>query len=445
MLNRTTTETKNQKITENNGMSLATAAAKDAIDIRLEQCFKDAQEHLNYKGSSDINALWLFISERNIDDFETGEQSIILRLHKEISGMLMPNTPEMSILAPDDIVLISANNSEEKLKKELRDISPGIATGYKIGEIDLVFPGGALSVIAAPTSHGKTTALINFSLGALKQNTNTKVCFFTYEESSASILTLFLNTYLNEELSKNNRRSITAYFQGDTTQYIEWIGDKKQYFRDKKETFFKELIDSGRLKVIYPEMRVEKLIASIWYLKANTNVSLICIDYLQLLKLDKPGKSRVEELKEICMLFKDCAIQTGLPIVFTAQFNRTVTTEANVFYTNISEAGDIERIAHLIIGMYNRNFLLDKDGNKGKDGKPKDQESKVYLEVLKGRGIGNGQSCVMDFNGNLGTITQVTTTTPLASGPTQRDSDNEDQPDYKSAISLRKPQQQKVF
>jgi hypothetical protein len=73
----------------------------------------------------------------------------------------------------------------------------------------------------------------------------------------------------------------------------------------------------------------------------------------------------------------------------------------------IGEAGDIERVAHTIIGLWNRNYEgLTEEGNKGRDGKPKPKESAIYLEILKGRETGIGHNSVFDLNGNAGKITR---------------------------------------
>ena len=108
----------------------------------------------------------------------------------------------------------------------------------------------------------------------------------------------------------------------------------------------------------------------------------------------------------MCLALKDCSVETGLPIVLGAQFNRQVTCEADLSPIYISEAGDIERIASLILGFWNRNFLgFTKDGNKTKDGKIiKDKRPEIYLEVLKGRKIGNGHNSILSFHGNMGKI-----------------------------------------
>ncbi|MBS1988850.1 hypothetical protein JST56_07755 [Candidatus Dependentiae bacterium] len=280
-------------------------------------------------------------------------------------------------------------NSEEEIIKELQLVSPGISTGYKIGAIDLSFPGGAVSIIAAPTGHGKTTALINFTLGALERNPDQDAYFFTYEESGASILSLFVNSWVNKNLSnksigalsKNNRKSIENYFRSGTDEFF--TDTLRSLFKMHKDQFFQDLINTERLKVFYSDWTANQLIEAIHFIKNNRpRTGLIVIDYMQLLKLSNSKISRQEELKKICLMLKDCAIKTGLPIVLAAQFNRTVVTESELRSENIGEAGDIERIASLILGMFN----LDTDT--------------TYFKVLKGRSIGKDHQEFMSFNGN---------------------------------------------
>ena len=104
-------------------------------------------------------------------------------------------------------------------------------------------------------------------------------------------------------------------------------------------------------------------------------------------------------------MLKDCAHKTGLPIILAAQFNRNVTAEADLSPVNIRESADIEQIASLIVGMFNRNFTtMSRTGNIGKDGKVKEKESVIYFEILKGRNVGSGHSSIMDFDGNKGLI-----------------------------------------
>jgi replicative DNA helicase len=299
--------------------------------------------------------------------------------------------------------------SEEKIREEIQNTSPGVNVGFTIGDIELKLPGGAISILAGPTSHGKTTQLINFSLGALNDpnQRDKSVYFFSYEESRSAIVSSFLNTYIGEPLSANNRESIKSYFRIGDMRFMTSDGRPRAIFENKKNMFFNELIKTGRLNIFYSEFSAQELVAAIRFLKKNTNVGLICVDYMQLLKLGSGSfsGSRQEELKQVCLLLKDCAVDTGLPILLAAQFSRQVTCEADLSPIYISEAGDIERVANLILGFWNRDFEgFTRDGNKSKNGKVIPKEPAIYMEILKGREVGAGHSEVFDFNGNSGKL-----------------------------------------
>jgi len=258
--------------------------------------------------------------------------------------------------------------TEEAVIAELQGLSESVETGYSLSEdVKVAFPAGAITAVVAPTGHGKTRALINFSLGVLKENPDKSVYFFTYEENRAAILTLFLNTYINEELSKNNRASIKQYFKNrGADRFKYFIKDKSipvsegesqslsAYFEEKKDKFFAEVLSPGRLNIIYCEHDVDQLLQIIQELKVKKeDLGLICIDYIQLLN-DRTGK--------------------------TPFFSR-------LHPTKIGEAGDIERIANLIIGIFDNR-----------------EESKLHIEILKGREIGAGQRANFGYNGNSGKI-----------------------------------------
>jgi replicative DNA helicase len=279
--------------------------------------------------------------------------------------------------------------TEEDIAEEIRKISPGIPTGFRIGPLDLKLEGGEISVIAAPTGHGKTSFLINLLMGTLEQNPNSSAYLFSYEEARAPVLSLALNCFIGKKLSINNRESIKAYFRDGHVQYIS--EPMRTIFLQEKNRFFAELIEKRRLNIFYSSYSAEQLIDAIRFLaKQDLKPSIICIDYMQLLRLNNTGKivSRQEELKEICLLLKDTAVETGLPILIAAQFNRTVQSETELLAQAIGEAGDIERIAALILGLWNRKF-----------GQEKTQDA-IYVKVLKGRNIPMGSDEVFDFDGN---------------------------------------------
>lgn len=296
--------------------------------------------------------------------------------------------------------------SKKDIVEELQNISPGVKAGLKIGDIDLEFPGGAISIIAAPTSHGKTTMLINNALGVLEHNEKTSVYFFSLEESRASIMTCFANTRMGVKVSNNNRKTIDSFLREGTTKYVTSEANAEQ-FKIDIDSVFTSLTEAGALNVFYADMSAEELCSAIHYLKKKKpGLGAVFIDYMQLLSLKKSQRgSRQEELKEVCIMLKDCAVETGLPIILGAQFSRKVTCEGDISPIFISEAGDIERIASLILGFWNREIEgFTKDGNLDKQENKIPKASKIYAEVLKGRKIGSGHNTVLSFNGNLGIL-----------------------------------------
>lgn len=296
---------------------------------------------------------------------------------------------------------------EDELKERQANKPDSLNSGYTIGGEPLLLPSGAISILTAPTSHGKTTFLINMALNVAQSNPETETYLFSYEEDGDSILINTLNTYMDEEISSNNRRTLKSYFTTGSTEYIK--SQSKDFFTTTKDKFFRELIETRRLNIHYSSYNSDTLIEAIRYLHKHAKPGAIFIDYIQLLNLPE-GKyktySRQEEIKEICIALKDVAVETGLPIILGAQFNREVVNQLKLHATKIGEAGDIERIANLIVGFWNNNFKplategeLNEINNKGVT-----TSDTLYTTILKNRGGRVGLEEILSFNGNTGKI-----------------------------------------
>jgi DNA primase catalytic core len=311
--------------------------------------------------------------------------------------------------------------SEAQIREEEKHLPDSLNTGFKIHEEDLLLPGGAITVYAAPTNHGKTIFLINTVLNVAERYPDKKFIFFTYEEKATSIIQYFLNAYVDLDLnssSKTNRRVLKDYFKTGSTQFIS--SENMAYFFEKKEEFFKTYIETGRIIVKYINYNSQELTLATRYLhKQEPNLGGVFIDYFQLINL--PGEikraerigSRQEELKQICIGLKDTAVDTGLPITLAAQFNREVTNLQRLHPTNIGEAGDIERIVNTLIGLWSMNK---KSVLKGINEAEMEEintkihkrnlmgevEKNMYLEILKSRDLPTGSYDFLSFNGNTG-------------------------------------------
>ena len=73
---------------------------------------------------------------------------------------------------------------ENELKERLISKPESLSSGYTIGGEELLLPSGAISVFAAPTSHGKTTFLINLALNIATASPDKETYLFSYEAVS---------------------------------------------------------------------------------------------------------------------------------------------------------------------------------------------------------------------------------------------------------------------
>jgi len=299
------------------------------------------------------------------------------------------------------------STKEDEMRSRLVNKPDSLNSGYTIAGEELLLPSGAISIFAAPTSHGKTTLLINTALNVAKTYDDKEILFFSYEEDRDSIVINALNTFLEFDISLNNRKTLKSYFTTGSTQFIKT--DVRDYFKAKKDLFFSELIEDRRLNINYSSYDSDTLIEAIRYLHKNTSIGAVFIDYIQLLNLPK-GKyktySRQEEIKEICIALKDLAVETGLPIILGSQFNREVVNQLRLHATKLGEAGDIERIANLIVGFWNNNFKplgtpaeLSEISQMGCDNR-----NTLYAKVLKNRGGVVEVDEILNFKGNTGKI-----------------------------------------
>lgn len=322
-----------------------------------------------------------------------------------------------------DYASLFETTTEQAVKDEEANQPDSLDSGFFIAGDPLLLPAGAISVFAAATGHGKTLALINTVLNVAVANPEKQYVFFTYEERAASIIQYFLNAYIDINLNSgsHNRRLYKQYFKTGSTQFI--LADKQKDFNEGKEAFFKTFIETGRILVKYIDYDAKELNGAIEYISKNPKVAGVFIDYFQLLSQPsdkgKTHNSRQEELKEVCLALKTVAVNTGLPVVLAAQFNREVTNLERLHPTHIGEAGDIERIVNTLIGiwaMYKKPLLKGiNEGEKdainvkvqaaNKHRKTQiNEEQGMYMEILKSRDLKSGGWEIFDYNGNTGRI-----------------------------------------
>lgn len=303
----------------------------------------------------------------------------------------------------------------------LSQIQDGVPTGIVFSQgsqkEELSLNAG-LTFICAYRGHGKTSFLNNIALNEAERNiaigNDKRVLYFSYEVDKRRLIADLLNTYVNDiKISRNPLNSILSYFKGkEYTMFADYQhGGRKRddgdytihHFETCKDRFFKDYLSSGRLCVVEENYKVGKLLDAIKYYVSSHPVSLVCIDYAQLIYSEDYTRQRTEEIKAVVNDIKDFANKEGIPFVLACQFNREVDSPVSVDTKNIGEGGDFERIADTCIGLFNLKELhpLPKNASEEKEAKKilqdlgvttystndslKPIQDKIFVRLLKRR------------------------------------------------------------
>ena len=310
----------------------------------------------------------------------------------------------------------------EGILSDFRNRPTGVSTPYafdtKDGKEQLILPSGALTIICAPTSHGKTRMLENLALHLATDGEPGDVLYFTFEEDSTAVKMELLNIYADMRLSGNNFKTLSSYYRNGEDRYF--TGERVPDEFKQKEAEFLALLTSGKLRVYYKDFDSSALIGAIRYLAKNTKVKAVFVDYIQKLNTDGNRLSRKEELKEICREFEKLAIETSLPVVMAAQLNRQTPSPVDMAVQNIADASEIEHYANIVMLIWN-SVVKPIQGNtyyKSKENQTYSEEAKqlesrgfnigtegkLYAILAKNRGGQRNISAILDYDGNTGKI-----------------------------------------
>lgn len=331
--------------------------------------------------------------------------------------------------------LLHVTTRAERLQK-FKDKPTALETSYcfEFGEygdepLPLTIPSGALTILAAPTSHGKSTLLRNLALDIAKRYTEKSVLYFTFEESEEDVIAQLTNTYIGKRLHAESRKhsqleSIVDYFKTGEASFIGGANAEitREEFLRKEEEFSAQYLDSGKIRTFYKDYDLETLIDALEYAVDNIPTRAIFIDYIQILRSTKFAKhTRTEQLKEICISLKDFSVKYKLPVVLAAQLTREAKTPFRMDNTQMSESSDIEKAANTIICVWNSQFKPTTYGEKGqgKDEKAEidklqkekgfelGKRGKLFVKLTKRRGSrGVGMYSILEYKGYSGKVVE---------------------------------------
>ena len=229
---------------------------------------------------------------------------------------------------------------------EQKQLITGVPTGFvDLDEMTRGLQGGDLIIVAARPSMGKTSLVLNISQHVAVQPKRT-VGFFSLEMSKES---LFLRLLTSEAQIDSHRLMSGAIGQRDYPRISHALENltAMNLFID----------DTANIGVL--EMR-----AKARRLQAEHGLSLIVVDYIQLMSGRGRFENRTLELASISRSLKGLAKELNVPIVVLSQLSRAPESRSDhrPQLSDLRESGALEQDADLVMLIY-RDDVYNKDPN----------------------------------------------------------------------------------
>jgi replicative DNA helicase len=263
--------------------------------------------------------------------------------------------------------VMEAIEAIEKLWEQKGSLT-GLATGFI--ELDRMTSGlhaSEMIVIAARPSMGKTALVMNIA-EHVSVNSKKPVAVFSLEMSSQQLVQRMLCSRARVNLRKAREGFLADADFDKLTNSAAKLAEAEIYIDDT------------------PGLTILELRAKARRLKSKHDVSLIVIDYLQLLRSTsrRGQENRQIEISEISAGIKGLAKELDIPIIVAAQLNRnpenrTGDSKGRPRLSDLRESGSIEQDADLVGLLVRQEYYADTDEEKD------ETEGKADLIIAKQR------------------------------------------------------------
>lgn len=225
----------------------------------------------------------------------------------------------------------------------------GVETGYyKLDEMTSGFQKGDFVVIAGRPSMGKTAIALNISSYAAIEN-NIAIGVFSLEMSGEALVQRLLCSEAKVSLRNLRRGSL---------RNEDWVNLATAAGNLDKAPIY---IDDS------PMLSMYELKAKARRLKAEHNIEMIMVDYLQLLEGPQTFRtnSRQQEISEISRALKGLAKELDIPVIVVSQLSRMPEhrQDRRPLLADLRESGAIEQDADVVIFLY-REEVYDRETEK---------------------------------------------------------------------------------
>jgi replicative DNA helicase len=217
----------------------------------------------------------------------------------------------------------------------------GVHSGFKdLDKMTAGFQGSDFIVLAGRPSMGKTALALNFCRNAAVDH-GMPVGFFSLEMSSESLVMRLLCTEARVNQMNVRTGKLSKQEMERLTNHVAKLMNAPIYIDDS------------------PSLNVLELRAKARRLKAEANIQLLVIDYLQLMEGTK-GENRQQEITHISRSIKSIAKELNIPVIALSQLSRASETRdkhnKRPQLSDLRESGAIEQDADVVFFVYRPEY-----------------------------------------------------------------------------------------
>ena len=252
----------------------------------------------------------------------------------------------------------------------------GVGSGFvDLDKLTSGFQPSDLIILAARPSMGKTSFALTSALKTAIKDKN-GVLIFSLEMSARQLV---------ERMLCSEARVDAHQLRTGRLPESEWPKLSRAAGRLSEANI---LIDDT------PGLGVMELRAKSRRLKAEKNIKMIVVDYLQLLHGPKNSQSREQEISAISRSLKALAKELDVPVIALSQLSRAVEARnpKRPMLSDLRESGAIEQDADVVMFIYRPEFYGEKETE---DGSPAEGMAEIIVGKHRNGPVG---TVVLQFN-----------------------------------------------
>lgn len=275
---------------------------------------------------------------KTMADGQEGETDRIIEQAEQLIIDVSEGQDKSDIVPVSDIIMSTYQDMVENASNPNK--LTGLATGFdELNRRCGGFHGGEFILIAGRPGMGKSSFAVNIA-EHVAINDGKTVAIFNLEMPKESILKRIL---CSQALIDSNK-ILTGKFEGE-----DWARLGKNL--DKIAAAPLYINDS-------PLITVSEMRAKCHRLKQTKGLSMIVVDYLQLMQGSGRTDSRQQEIADISRSLKVMAKELDVPVIGLSQLSRAVESrqDKRPMLADIRESGSIEQDADMVVFLYRDEY-----------------------------------------------------------------------------------------